>query len=383
MLPAIQNLVVIRQSDGTYSATWTGEVGADDYSLMRNGVAIGKVTSPSATGLVLSPNDVFTVTAESFSPADPFTVPVPPPPLKVMAGGLLDRKTMPTGFWSWLLDYVCSNTNQEGAIDWNQMQPVSFGPLVHPNPLDTALPGKYGIKFRSGKSCGAPVDLKKPGITVTGSQGQTGVAGEYWSSHWFEAYQDYQTKCAAEYDGAPNLHGVTMAMASLDYEEPFIRYSWAALAAAGLTLDLDQAALQAMIDIHCTTWKQTPQELALNPYNAPGGNPLLYQQLAGAARQKYGKIVVLGNNSIRDPLSSLGALYAAMYAWIKAQGGPIYFQTATAARVGSLYNTLMSCLGFGACAIELPTGYQTNPTLTLVQAQTVQKALLANLAKAA
>lgn len=315
------------------------------------------------------------------SGAVPMKLVAPPPPaLKPMCAGLIDRKALPA--WPFMTAYVCSNANQEGAIDWNQMQPVSFGPIVHPNPLDAALKGTLAVKFRSGKSCGAPVDLKTPAITVTGSQGQTGVAGPYWTSKWHDAYLDYQTKCAAAYDGHPNLHGVTMAMASLDYEEPFLRYSWTALASAGLTTALDEAALAAMIDIHCTTWKSTPQEIACNPYTAPGGNPLIYQTLLGPARKKYGRIVVLGNNSIRDPLSSLGPAYATMYAWIKAQGGSIYFQTATPNRVGNLYTTLQDCLSFGACAVELPTGYAKSPTLTQAQAQSVQTQLMANAAKA-
>lgn len=299
--------------------------------------------------------------------------------MKAMCAGLIDRTEPPR--WPFMEAYVV-NTENQGSVEWYQMQPVSFGPLVHPNPLDTALAkGTQALKFRSGKSCGAPVDLKHPAIVVTGSQGQSGVSGPFWTPKWAEAYQDYHTRLAAEYDGAPRLRGVSMGMAGLDYEEPFIRYSFASLAAAGLTLELDQQALRAMIDIHCTTWKQTPQEIALNPYNAPGGSWTLYETILGPARAKYGKhLLVLGNNSIRE--SDLGAAYDAMYAWIKGQGGSLYFQTATPSRVGNLLTTLEKCVALGACAVELPSGYQSSPTLTEAQGQSIQAELLSNARKA-
>jgi hypothetical protein len=86
------------------------------------------------------------------------------------------------------------------------------------------------------------------------------------------------------------------------------------------------------------------------------------------ARTQLGKQCVLGNNSLRAPVASLGTQYAAMYAAQQKLGPPIYYQTATPSRVGDMATCLASAVGYGANSVELPSGYQTNYPEAVLQA---------------
>ena len=73
-------------------------------------------------------------------------------------------------------------------------------------------------------------------------------------------------------------------------------------------------------------------------------------------RQVLGIACVLENNSLRDPPLQG---YLTMYASMESLGQPLAFQTATAARVGSLANTLGYAVSLGADSVELPGGYES------------------------
>jgi hypothetical protein len=308
--------------------------------------------------------------------ASPARTPSPSPQgsLKPELRGLIDRGGVPE--YDWMLGYVRDT-------DWSDLQASAGGPLITSNPLfsdivacrafNAAHPDQppRGLKLRTGRAAGAPPDVKRigggpyavvdpanAGTAATG--GATGYVGAFWLPEYQEAYADFQNKLAAEFDAVPELREVTMALPALIYEEPFRRYSTNVLAQGGWTLALDQQSFTAMLTSH-QVWKTTRQDLAYNPYSAPGGNPYWCVTFLKSARQMYGRQLVNGNNSIRATTQD-----SPMYEAITDAGAPIYFQTAALSRLGSVAATLAFAVEHKANSVELPE-YSSMPESLLMQ----------------
>jgi hypothetical protein len=133
----------------------------------------------------------------------------------------------------------------------------------------------------------------------------------------------------------------------------------------------DQACIQEELAVG-SVWKQTRIGVAFNPYQEilPGGvartDKGFTESMMQYCRTELGAQCVLENNSIRWP--PLASAYTEMYAAMQALGAPISFQTAAAARIGSLTQALTWAAGVGADAVELPQGYGTIPLATLAEA---------------
>jgi hypothetical protein len=195
-----------------------------------------------------------------------------------------------------------------------------------------------------------------------------GTVPRFWTTPVEQAYASLQTSLAAEYDNDPEIEDVSITGCMTMYAEPLIRETSSPgtiknLLAAGYTAAADEQCQDEEIVAH-EAWTNTHSSLAFNPYqviNANGSfsvNEAFTQGLMGYCRQVLGARCTLGNDSIRTP-SNLGPNYPAMYAAIHAAGPTSFFQTATAARVGSLQSTILWAIAQGASDVELPSGYGT------------------------
>lgn len=298
--------------------------------------------------------------------------------MKPQLRGFLDRGGVPR--YSWMLGYVLE-------IDWKTLQPT-------PNsPLDTSSGSGYdqvmsaisairtfnaanpnqparGLKLRTGAAGGAPADLvgMSPGpFTVTDpADGNSTHIGPFWTSAYGDAYADFQRRLWQAFESSPEFRENVIGMCGFVYEEPFRRYSTDIL--TGWSVSADQTAFYTMIDAH-QVWKTTRQDLAYNPYSAPGADQWWCDTFLSAARVVFGKQLVNGNNSIRATTGQ-----DEMYNAIKSAGPPIYFQTATIARLGDPATTFEFAVNNGANSVELPT-YTSIPESVL---QTYQAKLYGN-----
>jgi hypothetical protein len=369
----VQNLQVIQEADGTWSANWK-DAGVDEYQLLVNGTALSTVTATSVTGLKLNPGDVLTVTAWSFSAGVTFTVPPPPPTLKPACFGLMDRDTVsPADDW---IEGVVIN-----AL-WSEMQAAPGGALLPNNPLaigratiaafNAAKKANRRARLRlflgsrdPGNTSGPalwPQNLGGAPISITGNQGQSGYVGHYWMQVAIAAYADLMTKIAAEIDSDEEIAEVVVAGPMLLYAELYLRYGIPALEAAGDTLAAEIAAYAAYRQAHAA-FKYTRPVVAFNPADFPGigGVTFTIAQIA-AFRAEFPSGVVM-NCSWRD--SDLGKDYDAMYAYMRSAGAPQSLQTAVLSKLISLPTTLENGITQGAGSIEMPSGYGATPVATL------------------
>jgi hypothetical protein len=222
-------------------------------------------------------------------------------------------------------------------------------------------------------------NLDGPPMKICLRQGSScGTVGRFWTPNFAVAYLDLQTKLAALYDSVPVVREVVIDRCTTLSAEPLLRqinYSpnLKAYRAAGYTLDADEQCQHEQIDAH-QVWVNTRSSFAFDPYTVVTSNSTkidegFTESLMDYCRATLGTRCVIGNNGFRD--SNQGADYNAMYNAIKARGAPIYFQTATSSRLGSLTKTLSIAVGYGAAMVELPFGYtKVNPSqLTAPDAQ--------------
>jgi hypothetical protein len=324
--------------------------------------------------------DAFTAPPSSSPSASP-TAPATQN-LKPIIQGLIDRDGPPSkAFVGPVTAFVVN-------VSWSQLQPTPGGPLTPNNPIDqaiaaaTALGSGIGVKIRLLTGIDAPAWVKAldggPVSVFSALDGQGGTIGRFWTADFGRAYDDLWEKLAAEYDAVPQVREVTVSRCMTVFAETFLRdtsdpTTVSNLLAAGFSATADQGCIQQEI-ADGSVWKQTRIGVAFNPYQEilPGGivrtNEAFTESMMQYCRTELRAQCVLENNSIRWP--PMGAAYTAMYASIQTLGAPISFQTATAARIGSLTQTLQWAAGVGANAVELPQGYETTPLATLGQAMT-------------
>lgn len=374
MLGPVQNLRQTAQDSTGTSFAWDAVAFADRYSVSLDGSTLVTVTAPSVK--VTAPVGVHSLEVAPLATPTPatklnFSVPKPVVTFKAPIRGLLDRFGIPQ--FSFITAYVVS-------VDMSTMwDGVSGHPLIPGNPLDVALMrGGYALKLRASRAGGAPTAMKTlngftPVLVTDATDGTTSTIGPYWTSDYLALYAEFQALLKTNYDSAADLREVTMAEQGLVYDEPFLQYDTAML--PGWSLAAYESSFAAMFSAH--RGGSTLQDLAGNPCNAPGAaSDYVVTELA-AARAAMGLQAVLGNQSIRTPLQSSGD-YTAMYAAEKAAGPPLYYQTATAAKVGSLSQTLAWAVTQGANSVEVPVGYNDASVISVAELEQAQAALAAN-----
>ncbi len=336
--------------DGSATATWPADAdpNIDEYIVGVDGgptyitksLSVGPLPGKVAHTVIVTPTAGDAQTAQAtYTPTSSG--------LKSPIQGLIDRQGMPK------LSIVKAMVVD---CDWAVLQPVAGGPLATGTVLDKALQTGNQVKLRASRAGGAPPNAKALGggpWTITNpASGQTATIGPYWSTPYLDWYADCQNKVGQKYDGAVTLLENVMAEPASVFDEPFIEPGVSTL--PGWTLAADEAAFTAMLSIHKAAWATTHQDLAFNPFTA--GPTSFTEQVLAEADALFGKQLVAGNNSLRD--ADLGALYDAVFAAIKARGGPTYFQTAQMSK-GVTGATYTKAIGYGANSVELPGGYAT------------------------
>jgi hypothetical protein len=308
-----------------------------------------------------------------------FSAPVPADDLKAPVEGLTDRNgPAPTAYRPVVDPFVI-------RLPWSQLQPTPG--TLNTAPIDAALAGSTSVRLRITAGVDAPAWLKGDNPMPWYADGaQIGMIGRFWEPAFDVAYRDLQQRLATAYDGDARVREVAVSRCTTEFAEPYIRHigqlalNREALEEAGYTAAADDECHRDEIEAHAV-WQRTRAYLAFNPFQRidettwTGRVDLPFTRaMIDYCRSVLGARCVLGNNSL-DP--DRPATYVEMYEYIAAKGGPISYQTATAAKIcagrtpcpAALWKaTLQLALDYGAGAVELPdgqTGYTSWPVADL------------------
>lgn len=293
---------------------------------------------------------------------------VPPPRLKPVLGGLLDRhKLPPEQFQGAVAGYVVS-------VGWADLQPTAGGPLAAANPIDQAIASararQLQLKLRVLAGTSAPDWAKRLGgdpVRVVDAYGHSGTVGRFWTAAFGQAYLDLQQRLAARYDRVPEIAETQITRCTTFFAEPFLRQgrnpsTIRNLVRAGYTAAADEDCQREQVDAHAV-WSRTRSGLSFNPYQRVEGGQVKHdeaftEQMMRYCRSKLGAACVLENHSIRT--TGQGRLYQQMYQAMRSLGGAVGFQTASPNRIGSLLGTLDWAISQHASSVELPVSYRTS-----------------------
>jgi hypothetical protein len=299
--------------------------------------------------------------------------------VKPLLRGLVDRTQIPPA----------ANV-QAAAIEvkWKDLEPLGPG-LVANNPIDVAIAAAgcvTPLRLRVIAGMAAPEWVKQASggdISVVDPFDNTkGTIGHFWTDPFKQAYDNLQSELAAAYDSVPNLDEVVVSRCSMFYPEPFLRgisipSNRTNLLAAGYTVAADKVCQLEEIDSSVTRWATTRVGVSFNPYQVLnsdgtfGPDESYTEQVMGYCRYTAGPRCVLENDSIRDPISSLGAGFLHMYAVMSGAAGPVHvtiggldvevqlgapiaFQTAVMAKIGDFWGSLEWARLQHAASVELP-----------------------------
>jgi hypothetical protein len=308
--------------------------------------------------------------------------------LKPMLRGLLDRKGMPTSaYFSELDGFVVK-------VNWSDLQPESFGPIVANNAIDQAIaavrttPGasQLQLKLRVLGGVEAPEWAKhEGGDPVNVYKGaRVFTMGRFWTPDYGVAYNDLQEKLAAKYDAVPEILETVMSRCTIMTAEPFLRAdrddtrTRDAMLAAGFNVRDDTVCLREQT-LAGRAWKRTRSALSADPYDnlAPDGTYTTDVEFTRKqmqyCRRKLETRCVLENDSVSSPL--LPEPYPTLYRYMEALGPNIAYQTRNATRIGDAYAALNWAADHGANHVELNMDY---PNYDLDQLRTVRQRLRAN-----
>jgi hypothetical protein len=299
------------------------------------------------------------------------------PGIKPLIRGLVDRGPVNSGVVPPAAGLQASSIN----VDWSTLEPTR-GVLV-PTDADpiwaaTQAAGCTPIRIRVLAGIATPdwVVADSGGVLVTNPYGDSNTpqtAGDFWTPAYEADYDQFEQLLADRYEAVPDVAEFVVSRCALFYPEPFIlgtsvATNDTALLAAGYTEAADQQCEQEEIDTANADWPTTRIGVSFNPYQtlaaatnskgyAIGTDEAYTQQMMAYCRSTLGQRCVLENDSIRDPISAVGApqpYYSEMYAAMSALGAPIAFQTATAGGLGDLWATLEWAAQQHAASVELP-----------------------------
>lgn len=288
--------------------------------------------------------------------------------VKPLLSGVVDRDGPPPSSRADVVDgYVIQ-------VTWSQLQPRR-GALRH-RVLDRALRdakqrgARVKLRVLAGVHApdwakrigGPPVPMRDP------HGGRNGTVPRFWTRDFGSAYADLQRRLAQRYDANGRLVEVAVSRCTTFYAEPFVRQTAAAdsrraLRRAGYTAARDKRCHRQQVAAH-RVWRTTRSGLALNPaqFVTRGGGRTVDTDftitMMRHCRSTLGSRCVLGNNSIRSPIGSLGEQYRRMYAAMARIAPGLGFQTATAERMGSCADTLDWAADQGAAYVEIPWNAQ-------------------------
>lgn len=272
------------------------------------------------------------------------------------------------------------------TVPWSDLQPQANGELAPDNGIDRALgrvrelraAGSPGLtlKLRVLAGTSAPGWAKQlAGGPVTiqddrsggdsGSKGERGTVGRFWTPEFGSAYRQLQDRLAAAYDDEPELLVASITRCTTFYGEPFLRQAGApgvarALYAAGFTPEADRRCLRESVAEH-SGWRHTRSALAANPYQRvqPDGrftpDVEFTLETARHCRQVLGAACQLENHSLRWPLQD--GPYEVLYDGLLALGGPLSLQSAAPERIGDWQAALRWAVRVKVNSVELNRTY--------------------------
>jgi hypothetical protein len=317
-----------------------------------------------------------------------------PSAIKAQLTGLLNRTGVPPSADRTAEGgYVIQGTRDAqgdpdvGDVSWAELQATPGGPITANNAIDQAITDVRawnlanpthleGLKLRVEAGIHSPswaLNLGGGCFTVIDpTSGTSGCCPRFWTAEFSAAYYQFEAALAAKYDAVPEIREVVMAKNTTVYNESLIRQIQSAstvdaLMGAGYTTSVDEQQQISDIASLGTYWKHTEVAFAFNPYQTASPstqNEAYTQQLITAGRSALGNQLVIENNSLRQAYLTGSGAYQTMYAFMTSTGGPIGFQTATLAKVGSIEAVVNGAKSMGAASVELPTGYATQFTPT-------------------
>lgn len=268
---------------------------------------------------------------------------------------------------------------------WYQLQPVSYGQVIHPNAIDTVIAWskafelKYKIKMpvKIRVYCGlfAPPDLKKSVGTI---QYQDKFYAKFWELGYIRAYSDLMLKLSV-YDTVNVVAEVVNAATVFETAEPFIRpFSNFPQGKKfnilfmnnGYTRAKDSVAIMSSFN-SMLVWHNTKVSTCFTPYNTITDKGValidtsITKKFIDVFVSKLGKLAVIGNNGLRDQQAkqggkrfSIGGDYFSLYDYLsytkKTKGVQLYFQTASTAKGSEMHATLDQAVYYAANYLEMP-----------------------------
>lgn len=303
--------------------------------------------------------------------------------------GLLIRQgaKFPAGYRPHMGGYVAAGGH--GVIGWDELMPVA-GTVLPGNPIDSAIAeirkwnganpkAQQALKLRVASGVRtAPYALGQTFLASDPASGATGQCPRFWAPTYRTQWRRFAAALAAKYDGVPEIANVVLARAMTIYNEPMIRQGSnklqvAAMVAAGFDSAIDQVQQVEDAIYLAGLWKSTTVGYALNPYQVinPIGKTDVAATIAMAeAMRTAAPGLGLENDSLRDAYITGTGVYQTMYGAMTEAGAPLGVQTATLARVGDLYATIVGAHAMGFSHVELPAGFET--VLTVAQVATLQ-----------
>lgn len=337
------------------------------------GTGLASASSPAASGDRAGRGPVV-------APAAATSVAVPGGLKPVQVGLLSNQERVPPGSLREVVDGLVVD------VDWAVLQPQRDGPLAAGNEIDLALAAvrelraaghpAMTLKLRvlAGTSApewakrlgGAPVQIRDDRTGGdSGSKGDSGTVGRFWTPAFGTAYEQLQDRLAAAYDDEPEILATSITRCTTFYGEPFLRQAGApsvarALYAAGFTPREDLRCLRESLRAH-DAWGRTRSALSLNPYQAVQADGTftidvdLTLRLARECRLALGQACQLENHSLRWPVQT--GPYTALYDGMRALGGPLSLQSAAPARMSDWRRALDWGVQLGADSMELNRAY--------------------------
>ncbi|MCI4678892.1 hypothetical protein K9U39_11230 [Rhodoblastus acidophilus] len=245
-------------------------------------------------------------------------------------------------------------------VTWRQLQPQSVASL-DTSVIDASLdkvrrynhenPGHpLKVVLRVNGAVDAPewvrtLDGGPVGIKLRVNRNRILEAPLFWTDSYRKAWRNLQARLAARYDPEPLIAQVSNTECAHQTDEPYVNPtdsdSIVALFKAGFTNDKFKACLRNSIQDY-DAWKTTRVDFTQNPFetlsvktDAQGVTTGVYGPLDNqitiaimrAFRAALGARAIISNHNLAAPPFPVNrTLYAAM----KALGGPMQFQTASA-----------------------------------------------------
>jgi len=279
--------------------------------------------------------------------------------------------------------FTMANVNQFPGIlggivinaTWDAIQPTADGALDFTT-VDAALaqvrqynaanPGApLGTKLRVYAGANAPAWAKEldggPVPILRNAQacpnGCPLTIGKIWSGTYIAAWRRFQQQLAARYDTEPLVRHIAVTSCGQQTDEPFVpttdAMSKARLTAAGYTDDLQKACLIGAVADYAP-WVLTNVDYTINPFTPIRGkadDKVFPATVMVMCRAAFHGRCVLGNHALSAPLR---AADQGVYDALRANGGPLSFQTASPRMMGCLWTqTIAQGVALGGSSIEI------------------------------